>query len=63
MKANYTGKPDIHHYGCCWAVVQQPSYGAMYRSMENCSRKARPGKLTCAAHDYLEADAQSTKVS
>jgi hypothetical protein len=54
--SNFTGKPRER---CkCWAMVLQRSTGAMFRSYDNCSRRARPGKLTCKGHDYLEAEAQ-----
>jgi len=51
-----TKRPDRRDK--CWAIVLQPSTGAMFRGADNCSNKARPGKLTCHRHDRFEAEAQ-----
>jgi len=57
-------KPDSYHrFGRagCWALVIQPSTGAMYGSIDSCKSKARHDKLTCQRHDRFEAQAQKQK--
>ena len=63
MAGDYgVAKPgSMHRSDQCWAVVLQRSTGAMYRGIDNCSNKARPGCLTCARHSNREPEAQRRK--
>jgi hypothetical protein len=57
-------KPAVsHRFGWhgCWAQVLMRSTGSMFRGIDNCGNKARPGKLTCQRHDRFEAEAQKKK--
>lgn|SRR5262245_6521969 len=54
----HVAKPDLSYY--CWA--QKRVYiGQRFPSWVPCSKRARPGYLTCAHHKAWEADAQEER--
>ena len=55
-----TEKPQPGYDGGCWVLIRRYT-GSLLPQGSHCSKRPRPGKLTCAHHAKHEATAQRTK--